>query len=126
MRPLESRRSLLLVAADWRSRTYTLAELEESGYDVMAVPGIRFAAQAISRGLVRPTLLILDTHQDDDATPAVVERLLDRVPGVPVILLVGAYGRDQWEPIRPRLSALLSRPLSIQQITTTVRRVWAP
>jgi hypothetical protein len=120
----KTRHDLLLIAADWQSRTFTLAELQEVGYEVMAVPGLRYGIKALIERLVMPPLILADTHADDDATPERVEGLLELVPNIPLILVISAYDRPIWEPLRPRLAALLHRPVTVGEIVSAVRRAW--
>ena len=121
-----ARRDLLLVAADWRTRTLVLAEMEEAGYDVAAVPGMRLGAKALLSGLVAPAVILIDALDDEDATPERVSDLLDAAPDAPAILVTGAYGRAAWEPLRPRVAALLHRPVTIGQIVAAVQRLLPP
>ena len=121
-----ARRDVLLVAADWQSRTLALAELEEAGYDVAAEPGIRYGVRALVSGQAAPSLILVDTQGDADATPEQVAGLLDMAPGAPAILVTGAYGRAAWAPLRPRLAALLHRPLTVDQIVAAVQRALRP
>src|SRR5919197_380855 len=105
-----ARRDLLLVAADWRNRTLGLAGFGGGGYDVAAVPGMRLGAKALLSGLVAPAVILIDVLDDEDATPERVSDLLEAAPDVPAILVTGAYDRAAWEPLRPRVAALLHRP----------------
>ena len=114
------RRALLLVAADWQSRALALAELQEAGYDVTALPGVRSALAALAQRRLAPALILLDVHGDDDATPARVEELLALAPGVPLVLVVGAFGQEAWEPLRTRLAGLLRRPLTVATLVDAV------
>lgn len=117
------RRDLLLIAADWQSRALTLAELQEAGYEVMAVPGLRYGLRALRRGLVVPPLIVLDVHDDAEATPERAAQLLALAPGVPLILIVGAFERAQWEPLRPQVAAWLTRPVTVGEVVAAVRRL---
>ena len=116
------RHDLLLSAADWQSRTMLLAELREASYEVMAVPGLRYAMRALIQRLVEPPLIVLDVFGDEEATPKRMESLLNLAPGVPLILITGTYHSADWEPLRPRVQALLRRPLSIGEIVNLVQR----
>lgn len=116
------RGALLLIAADWQSRALALAELQERGYDVTAVPGLRHAVKALVDERVAPGLIVLDVHDDDDATPRRVEQLLDLAPEAPLILIVGVYDRATWEPLRARAAAWLQRPVSVGEVAKAVER----
>lgn len=117
------RRDLLLIAADWQSRALTLAELQEAGYEVMAVPGLRYGLRALRRGLVVPPLIVLDVHADAEATPERAAQVLALAPGVPLVLIVGAFERAQWASLRPRVAAWLTRPITVGEVVATVRRL---
>src|SRR5262245_37343459 len=104
-------RDVLLIARDWRSRALTLAELKEAGYGVTAVPGIRFARELVERRRIDPPLLIVDVHDDPDASPAAVERLLELAPGIPLILILGSYRTSEWEAVGGRAALVLRRPI---------------
>jgi len=119
--PVETRHDLLLAAADWQSRALILAELQELGYQVMAVPGVTYATNAILRGLDDPPLLIIDVHHDSDATPESVRGLLSLVPGRPVILMVGIFDRDRWEPLREEVTRYFQRPVRIGDVIAAVQ-----
>lgn len=120
------RRDLLLIAADWQSRALTLAELEEAGYEVMAVPGLRYGLRALRRGLVAPPLIVLDVHDDETATPERARQALALAPGAPLVLIVGAYDRAAWEELRPQAAAWLTRPVTVGEIVAAVRRLLPP
>lgn len=118
--PREPRRNLLLIAADMEERRLLMAELLEAGYPVLALPGVGYAFRSLRLGLVAPLLVLVDVQGDEHAKPRDVERLLAAAPDVPLILVVGAVNSDQWESLRPRLAALLTRPISIGQIVEAV------
>ena len=115
--------TLLLIAADWQSRALAVAELQDRGYDVMALPGLRYAVKALVDERVVPLLIVLDVHDDEDATPRRVEQLLDLAPDAPLILIVGVYDRATWEPLRVRAAAWLQRPVSVGEVAEAVERV---
>jgi len=62
------------------------------------------------------------SRRDQHATPQHVEGLLELVPGVPLILVVGGLDIASWEPLRPRVAALLRRPITVGEIVDVVRR----
>ncbi len=66
-RPL--RRDILLTVPDRQSRTLLLAELEEAGYEVMGVPGLRYAERILAQGAMEPRLVLLDVYDDDQLKP---------------------------------------------------------
>ena len=114
---------LLLVARDWRTRAYTLAELKERGHEVTAVPGVKFAIEVLERGQLAPPVVILDVHDDPDASPAAVDRLLALAPGKPLVLIVGVHQRSSWERVGREAAAWLIRPVSIGDVVAAVERL---
>jgi DNA-binding NtrC family response regulator len=120
------RRDLLLIVADLRTRSLILAELQEAGYEVMAVPGLRYGLKAVLQGLVDPPAVVLDVHDDAFSTPERVRELMSLLPGVPLILIVGVYDVGAYEPLREGAAAFLVRPVTVGEITAAVRRVLPP
>ena len=119
-------RDILLIAADWRSRALTLAELQEAGYDVMAVPGLRYGLKAVLRSQVAPRLVLVDVWKDDFATPDRVEELTRALPEVPVVLLVGVFERADYAHLADRVAALLVRPMRVGDVVEHVRAWISP
>jgi DNA-binding NtrC family response regulator len=111
---------ILLIAADLRTRSLVLAQLEAQGFDVSAEPGLRAAARTISLGRPAPSLVFLDTRGDEHATPENVAALLGAAPAAKAIVLAGTHDLSAWDPLRPRLAALLHRPVSIGQIVEAI------
>jgi flagellar biosynthesis protein FlhG len=114
---------LLLIAADDEERRLLFAELREAGYPVLPVPGLGYAMRMLSLRAVAPSLILLDAHDDPFARPVHVGRLAALASGTPVILVVGAIGMAWWEPLRPKLAALLGRPIRIGEIVDAVRKI---
>ncbi len=114
-------RDILLIAADWHSRTLTLAELQELGYDVMTVPGLYDGLRMVLRSQVAPRLTLVDMAQDDFGSPERVNELVQALPGVPVILVVGAFERASYAGLSDHLAALMVRPVRIGEIVDRVR-----
>ena len=75
---------------------------------------------------MRPPLVIADVHGDGHATPERLEQLLRLLPGVPLVLVIGGIEGDLWEPLRPRVAALLRRPVSIGEIVDAAQRLLPP
>ena len=92
----------------------------------MPVESIIDAVRSMVLGVVQPPLVLLDLHGDPQATRQNVERLLTLLGGVPLILLVGMVDGELWEPLRPRVAALLHRPIRIGGIVDVVRRIRPP
>ncbi|MGB9776804.1 MAG: hypothetical protein ACPLYD_10545 [Anaerolineae bacterium] len=114
---------LLLVAADGHARALLLAELQEAGYSVVALPSLEVALAALATGRVRPALVVLDTQGDPRADPRGIGQLLNFLEeDVPLVLVVGAYDARALAPLRARAAAWLSRPLRVEDVVTAVRQ----
>lgn len=120
------RPDVLLIAADWQSRVLTLAELQETGYDVAAAPGLRVALNALAHHRISPALVLLDAAGDEEAAPARVEDVMALAPGVPVVLVIGALDRAAWEPLRAEVAALFVRPVTVGALVEAVQRIAPP
>jgi len=116
------RRDVLLIAADLNERRLLYGELLEAGYDVLPVPGLALALGTLLQKSVGPRLILLDVREDAEAAPNTVQQLLSLVPGVPLILVVGSVNRSEWEPLRTRVAALLTRPITIGKIIETIKQ----
>lgn len=115
---------VLLIAADGRSRALLLAELQEAGYDVVALPSLEVALAALATDRVRPALVVLDTQSDPRADPRGIGQLLNFLEeDVPLVLVVGAYDTHALAPLRARAAAWLSRPLRVGDVVATVRQL---
>lgn len=117
-------RRLLLLISDWQTRTLTLGELQERGYDVMALPGLRWGVKAIVQQRIDPLLIVVDTKGDSEATPDRVRRLRDMASRAPLVLIVGAYDRQAFEPLRASVAAFLVRPLTVGELVEAIVRVY--
>lgn len=113
-------RRLLLLISDWQTRTLTLGELQERGYDVMALPGLRWGVKAIVQQRIEPALIVVDTRDDTETTPDRVRRLRDMAPRAPLVLIVSAYDRERFEPLRDIVAAFLVRPLTVGDIVAAI------
>lgn len=114
---------LLLVAADGHARALLLAELQEAGYNVVALPSLEVALAALATGRVRPALVVLDTQGDPSADPRGIGQLLNFLEeDVPLVLVVGAYDARALAPLRAR-AAWLSRPLRVGDVVAAVRQI---
>ncbi len=115
---------LLLIAADGHTRALLLAELQEAGYNAVALPSLEVALAALATGRVHPALVLLDTQGDPRADLRGVGQLLNFLEeDVPLMLIVGAYDAHTLAPLRARVAAWLPRPLRIADILTTIQRL---
>ena len=116
-------RDVLLVAADLGERRLLYGELLEAGYDVLPLPGMAAALGALLQHSVVPRLVLIDVRDDSEATSQSVQYLLTLIPGIPLVLVVGAIDRELWQPLEPQVAALLSRPITIGKIVETVQKL---
>ncbi|MCX7855466.1 MAG: hypothetical protein N2556_05780 [Anaerolineae bacterium] len=123
MRPEE----LLLVVADGRTRALLLAELQEAGYDVVALPSLEVALAALATGRVDPALVVLDVQGDPRADPRGIRQLLNFLEeDVPLVLVVGAYDAPALAPLRARVAVWLSRPLRVGDVVSAIKQLKKP
>jgi DNA-binding NtrC family response regulator len=113
---------VLLAAADRQSRVLLLAELQEAGWDVHALPGLRRALRALLAGRVQPRLILLDVQDDPDAAPGYVEQLPELAPGIPTLVVVGVNELAAWKSPTDRALEILRRPLTVGEVVEAVRR----
>jgi hypothetical protein len=66
-------------------------------------------------------VILLDVHGDEEAVPERVTDLLALAPGIPLILVAGAFDLATWEPFRPHVATLLHRPISVRTLLATVQ-----
>lgn len=120
----EQRSDILLISADRRSRALLLAELQEAGYDVVALPSLEVALAALAGGRLSPALVVLDVQGDPDANPRRIGQLLNFLEeDVPSVLIVGAYDAQALSSLRERVALWLSRPLRVGDVLTAIRRI---
>ncbi len=123
----DARHPILLIAAQWRPRAYILAELQELGYEVRALPGIHFAlGYLIRRPQVHPALVILDTEEDPDLTPERLEDMLAITEPAPWLVITS--GTRPVPPVLARAAPrvhILKRPISIGQVVERARALLA-
>jgi len=115
-------RPILLVATPWRSRTYILAELQERGYEVRALPGIRHAlGYLIRRPAVRPALVVLDTTGDPDLTLKTARDLFEMTEPAPWVVISSAVHENLPDEMTtsPRVH-LLRRPVAVGDVVAKI------
>lgn len=123
----ERRPDILLISADRRSRALLLAELQEAGYNVIAVPSLEVTLAALANGRLNPAMVVLDVHGDPNATPHRIGQLLNFLEeDIPLALIGGAYDDHALSPLRERVALWLSRPLRVGDILTAIRRLAPP
>jgi CheY-like chemotaxis protein len=115
---------ILVVSADWQTRALLAAQLSEmSKRTVVSAPGVNEALGLVKIAGVQPALLVVDAGPEMAAKD--VERLLEGVPGVPLVLCVSALRRSELDPLRERCAAYLTRPVSVGEIVQAAVEVLA-
>ena len=115
-------RSILVVSADWQTRALLAAQLgETSAYPVVSAPGVNEALGLVKIAGVQPALLVVDAGPEMAVKD--VERLLEGAPGVPLVLCVSALRRSEFDPLRERCAAYLTRPVSVGAIAQAAAQV---
>ena len=114
---------LLLISSAWPERALVRAQLEEdTRQQVMATDTVDGAVEWLSAR--RFALVILDTHRI-----APDDRLLEplRSSQTPVVVLVGAFDRDEWQPFIAGLNvrSVVTRPIRIGDLSDAIRHATA-
>lgn len=114
-------RYILVASADWQTRALLAAQIGEmAGQEVISTSGVNEALGLVEIAGVQPALLVVDAGPEMKAQD--VERLMEKVPGVPLVLCVSALRRSEFDPLRERCAAYLTRPVSIGAITQAAVR----
>lgn len=120
---MDEARQVMLVAAEWRARTLLLAELQEAGYEVVALPSLRLVVPALATRRVQPSIAVLDVMGDPHASPEGVEQVLELLGNAPVVLLVGTYQAPTYAHFEPQVTRWLVRPVRVERIVEAVREL---
>ena len=115
---------ILVISADWQIRALLAAQISETtGEDALSAPGVNEALGLVESVGVRPVLLVVDAGAE--IPRADVERLLTALPGTPLVLVVSALRRPEFDPLRKRCVAWLVRPVSVIQIAQAAAQALA-
>lgn len=120
-------RPLLLIVVDWKERALILAELQERGYDVRALPGIVPAiGYLIRRPHLVPRLIILDITDDPDVNERTLKDLMELASHCPWVVITSATRSFTGRPLlQNKRAVLLSRPLAVGAIVEAVEQALA-
>ncbi len=106
---------ILVISADRQTRALLAAQIgEETNCDVVSAPGVNEALGLVKIVGVSPALLVADAGPEMTAQD--VERLMEGAPGVPLVLCVSALRRSEFDPLRERCAAYLTRPVSVGEV----------
>jgi hypothetical protein len=107
--------SILIISADRQTRALLAAQIgEDTGCDVIDAPGVNEALGLVKIAGVQPALLVVEAGPEMAAKD--MERLLEGMPGLPLVLCVSALRHSEFDPLRERCAAYLTRPVSIGQV----------
>jgi DNA-binding response OmpR family regulator len=109
---------VLLVLSDTRLRAFALAQLQEDGYRVVALPALG-PARGLLRAGGRPAVAVVDLADLSDED---VQELLRA--GVPVVAVAGAVDRVRAQRLRVR--HVLAKPVTVGQVVDRVRELLPP
>ncbi len=117
-------RPLLLIIADRKERALILAELQERGYDVRALPGIVLAVgYLVRRPRVVPRLVIVDVVGDPDVNEHTLGDLLALTPHSPWVVITSATRAFAGHTLlKNRKVTLLSRPVTVGDVVKAVEQ----
>jgi hypothetical protein len=115
---------ILVISIDWQTRALLAAQLGETcDREVISAPGVNEALGLAKVAGVQPALLIVDAGPEMAAKD--VDRLLEGVPGVPLVLCVSALRRPEFDLLHERCAAYLIRPVSVGEIAQAAVEVLA-
>lgn len=88
----------------------------------MALRTIEEAVMLLSRGMVRPRLIILDTAGQNLKEPILAD--LQALAGdAPILVCSGPFDRAQFDFEEAGFTDLLTRPFTVQDVVNKVREV---
>ena len=118
-------RPVLLVAAAWKERALLLAELQERGFDVRAMPGIVPAIGfLVRRPRVVPRLVILDVGDDPDIGERTLRDLLELTEGSPWLVIASTTRTvDGWPLLTAKRATVLTRPVRVRDVVAAAEKL---
>jgi len=123
-RMVEKGGPILVVSPRWQTRALFAAELgERLGRDVVSAPDVEGALGLIKMGRVDPAAVVVDA--EPGIGPADVERLLEAIQDVPVVLVVGPMRKRAFEGLRGRVAVWMVRPVTVGSVVRAVEAVVA-
>lgn len=114
--------SILVVSESWRTQVLLAAQLaEDLGRDVISASDVTQALGLIKLGGIDPVVLLVDAGQGISAGD--VRRLTEAKRHTPLVLVVSRPRRQAFETLRGVSAAYLVRPVSVGEISRSVRRL---
>ncbi len=110
---------VLLIAQEWKPRVLMRAQLSEEGYQVLSLRTVEEAMVLLCRGLVRPHLIVLDTHHQSLKEPTLSD--LRKLAGdIPILICTGPYGLAEFDFEAMGFEHVLVRPFTIRDVVEKV------
>lgn len=112
----------MVVSPRWQTRALFAAEIgERLGSEVVSAADVDGALGWIKLGGVDPTAVVVDAESGIGLGD--VERLLEAIRGVPVVLVVGAMRKGAFEGLRGQVAVWMVRPVRVGKVVERVEGV---
>ena len=119
--PAARRPSVLLVEAEPMLRQTTTKFLQRSGYDVTACADAPAAETILSRGISRPSLIVVGVRVLDRETAAAARRLREAAPKTPMLGIADSVHDEGEAPSLPDNLRFLAHPYDMPDVLRAVR-----
>ncbi|GAB4407319.1 MAG: hypothetical protein Kow00123_20240 [Anaerolineales bacterium] len=106
--------------AETRPRSLIVAELEERGLSVCAWPDTAATLRALLTGEAEARVVVLDLGGESGLSPEQAAQVVRALDGRRVILLMSAYGSEQYAEARRHAFAVLVRPFRVGDVVQRV------
>ncbi len=98
----------------------TLDLLRLKGYECYYAPDSKTVIDTLKA--VKFDLLISDIHMPGNNNLELIKELKEIAKGLPIILITGkSYSDEQIQPLRPPVTACLSKPFDFEELLTHIR-----
>ena len=113
---------IVLVAREWKARALLRAQLSEEGYEVVALRTIEEAMMLLSHGMLRPSLIILDT-MGQSLNESVLTDLQALADHAPILVCAGPFDLARFDFEGAGFANVLVRPFTVGDVVNAVRNV---
>ncbi len=110
---------ILIIAQNWLTGSLIGAQLKEEDFKVLGSPTIKEAIARLEQTGVKPVLLIIEAR-GLDIDQVYVDRLGSLCPGIPLVLIHGAWDRPAEMKWAGNVCEV-KKPLTVEQIVDKVR-----
>jgi len=115
---------MVLIAGEWKTRALIAAQLSEEGHQVMALRTIEEAIMLLGRGMMRPSLIILDTMGQNLREP-ILGDLRTLAGDTPILVCTGPFDLAQFDFVEAGFTELLIRPFAVKDVVDKVNKMLA-